>query len=215
MESAKQMQPLRTVKFNFDNVFGAKDAGAQAPTPRPRSSYSADEVEMIRKESLSQGKADVEAAALALQAQTLGAIAHSLTTVISQFDATVTALRQESAQLALAVGRKLAEHALAAYPLDEVQTLLADCLHKMHGEPRMVVRLAPGCAEAIRAEIDQLCEQHGFAGRVVVIAEPAFNGADCRVEWADGGIERDMSTTFAAIEQCAERWRATISAEET
>ena len=136
MESAKHMQPLRTVKFNFDNVFGAKDGGAQASAPRARSSYSADEVEMIRKDSLSQGKADVEAAALALQAQTLGAIAHSLTTVISQFDATVTALRQESAQLALAVGRKLAEHALAAYPLDEVQALLADCLHKMHGEPR-------------------------------------------------------------------------------
>jgi flagellar assembly protein FliH len=214
MESAKHMQPLRTVKFNFDNVFGARDAGAHTPTPRARSSYSADEVEAIRKESLSQGKADKEASALALQAQTLGAIAHSLTTVIAQFDAAVTALRQDSAQLALAVGRKLAEHALAAYPLDEVQTLLAGCLHKMHGEPRMVVRLAPGCAEAVRADIDRLCEQHGFAGRVVVIAEAALNGADCRVEWADGGIERDMSATFAAIEQCAARWRASTSAEE-
>ncbi|MEQ1863174.1 MAG: FliH/SctL family protein [Micropepsaceae bacterium] len=209
------MQPLRTVKFNFDNVFGAKDTGAQAAAPRARSSYSADEVELIRKESQSKGKADAEAAALALQAQTLGAIAHSLTTVISQFGATVTAMRQESAQLALAVGRKLAEHALTAYPLEEVQTLLADCLHKMHDEPRIVVRLAPDGAEAIRAEIDRLCEQHGFAGRVVVIAEPVFSGADCRIEWADGGIERDMSATFAAIEQCAERWRATTSAEET
>ena len=215
MESAKHMQPLRTVKFNFDNVFGAKDAGAQAATPRARSSYSADEVELIRKESLSKGKADTQAAALALQAQTLGAIAHSLTTVISQFDATVAAMRQESAQLALTVGRKLAEHALAAYPLQEVQALLAGCLHKMHGEPRMVVRLAPGSADSIRPEIDRLCEQHGFAGRVVVIAEPTFGGADCRIEWADGGIERDTSATFAAIEQCAERWRVTTSAEET
>jgi flagellar assembly protein FliH len=215
MESAKHMQPHRTVKFNFDNVFGAKGEIAKAAAPRARSSYSSDEVEIIRKDCMAQGKADAEALAQALQAQTLGAIAHSLTTVISQFDAAVSTMRQDSAELALAVGRKLAEHALASYPLEEVRTLLADCLHKMHGEPRIVVRLAPGCAESIRTEIDRLCEQHGFAGRVVVIAEPIFNGADCRIEWADGGIERDMSATFAAIEQCAERWRATTSAQET
>ena len=215
MESAKQMQPLRTVKFNFDNVFGAKDPNAQPAAPRARSSYSADEVEIIRKECLAHGKADLEAAALAMQAQMLGAIAHGLTTVVSQLDAAVLAMRQESAQLALAVGRKLAEKALAAYPLEEVRTLLADCLHKMHGEPRMVVRLSPGCADAVRADIDRLCEQHGFAGRVVVIDEPALHDADCRIEWADGGIERDTTATFAAIEQCAERWRASTSAEET
>jgi flagellar assembly protein FliH len=214
MESAKQMQTPRTVKFNFDNVFGVKGTNAQPAAPRARSSYSSGEVDAIRKESLAQGKADTEASALALQAKTLGAIAHSLTTVIAQFDAAVLALRQDSAQLALAVGRKLAEHALAAYPLEEVRTLLADCLHKMHGEPRMVVRVPPGCADEIRAGIDRLCEQQGFTGRVVVIAEPALSGADCRVEWADGGVERDLSATYAAIEQSAERWRASTSAEE-
>jgi flagellar assembly protein FliH len=214
MESAKQMQQPRTVKFNFDNVFGAKDTKAQPAAPRARSSYSADEVEIIRKDSVAQGKADTQALAQALQAQTMGAIAHSLTTVISQFDAAVLTMRQESAQLALTVGSKLAEHALAAYPLDEVKALLNECLHKMHAEPRLVVRLQAGGAEAIRAEIDGLCEQHGFAGRVVVIAEPALRGADCRIEWADGGVERDTSAVFAAIEQCAERWRASTSAEE-
>jgi flagellar assembly protein FliH len=214
MATATPMQNPRTVKFNFDNEFGAKEAAAKAAAPRARSSYSADEVEIIRKECVAQGKADKEAAAQALQAQMLGAIAHSLTTLISQFDGAVTSMRQESAQLALAVGRKLAEHALAAYPLQEVQTLLADCLHKMHAEPRLVVRLAPDNAEAVRTEIDRLCETQGFAGRVIVIAEPSLRNADCRIEWADGGIERDTAATFAAIEQCAERWRTSTSAEE-
>jgi flagellar assembly protein FliH len=208
------MQSPRTVKYNFDNEFGAKEAAARATVVRARSSYSADEVEIIRKESLAQGKADTEAMARALQAQTLGAIAHSLTTVIAQFDQTVLTMRQESAQLALAVGNKLAGYALEAFPLDEVRGLLADCLHKMHAEPRLVVRLAANAAKAIRAELDALCEQQGFAGRVIVIAEPALRGADCRIEWADGGVERDTTATFAAIEQCAERWRTSTSAEE-
>ena len=51
-------------------------------------------------------------------------------------------------------------------------------------------------------------------GRVIIIAEPALTGADCRVEWANGGIERDLASTFASIEQSAERWRASTSAEE-
>ena len=102
MESAKQMQTLRTVKFNFDTVFGAKGTTAQPAAPRARSSYSSGEVDTIRKESLAQGKADTEASALAQQAKPLGAIAHSLTTVIAQFDAAVLAMRQDSAQLALA-----------------------------------------------------------------------------------------------------------------
>jgi flagellar assembly protein FliH len=116
--------------------------------------------------------------------------------------------------LALQVGRKLADNALAAYPLKEVESLVADCLHKLHSEPRLVVRTSSDCADALRTDIDAMCEKHGFAGRVIVIAEPSLTGADCRVEWAEGGIERDLASTCASIEQCAERWRASTSAEE-
>ena len=202
------------VKYNFDNVFGTKGAAAQAATPRARSTFSAAEVDAIRQEMFSQGKADTEARSAALQAQTLGAIAQSLTIALSQFDAAIVTMREESASLALAVGRKLAETALAAFPQKEVEAVIADCLHKLHNEPRLVVRVSADCADAIRAEIDALCEKHGFAGRVVVIVEATLAGADCRVEWANGGIERDLNETFANIEQCAERWRASSSAEE-
>jgi flagellar assembly protein FliH len=212
---APTMSQPQPTKFNFDNVFGTKGGAAQAAAPRARSTFSAAEVETIRQEMFSQGKADTEAASAALRAQTLGAIAQSLTIVVSQFDAEVLAMRQESAALALAVGRKLAENALAAFPLSEVEALVADCLHKLHNEPRLVIRVPADCADPIRADIDALCTQHGFDGRVIIIAEPALTGADCRVEWANGGIERDLASTFASIEQSAERWRASTSAEET
>jgi len=212
------MQNSRPVKFNFDNVFGAKggpsQTTAQAAAPRARSSYSVDEVEAIRKESLLQGKNDTEALSAALRAQALNAVAQNLTAVIGQVDGAIAAMRQQSAQLALEVGRKLAESTLAAYPVKEVEALVADCLHKLHNEPRLVVRASSACADALRADIDNMCAQHGFAGRVIVIAEQSLAGADCRVEWADGGIERDLAATFASIEQSAERWRASTSAEE-
>lgn len=204
----------RPVKYNFDNVFGTKGAPQTAST-HARSSYTADEVEKLKRETFAQGKAETEAQANAAHAAALGAVAQGLVRLVGEFDAMILTLRHESAAAALQVGRKLADAALDAFPLTEVEALLADVMHKLHREPRLVVRVAPASAEVLRADIDRLCTQHAFTGRVVVIAEPALKGADCRIEWADGGIERDLAEAFAAIEQCAARWRSTTLTEES
>jgi flagellar assembly protein FliH len=206
------MQPNRPTKFNFDTVFGTNGSRA---TAHVRSTYSSDEVEAIRSETFALGKADTEAQAAAVRAATLAAIAESLVRMIGEFDAVVKSMRHDSAAIAIEVGRKLAEVALDAFPLKEVEALLADCLHKLHREPRIVVRLAPANTEALRTDIDALCQQHAFAGRIVVIADPALTGSDCRIEWADGGVERDLAATFSAIEQGAERWRSSNPTEES
>lgn len=208
------MQTTRPIKYNFDTVFGSKGAPASASAP-VRSSYSSDEVEAIRRDVFAQGKADTHAQAAAAQAATLSAVANGLAATIGKLDAAVLAMRQESAALALNVGRKLAATALESFPMREVEALVADCLNKLHQEPRIVIRVSQACAELLRNDIDTLCQTHGFAGRVVVLAEPALNGADCRIEWADGGIERDLADTFATIEQCAERWRSSPAREES
>jgi flagellar assembly protein FliH len=207
------MQEQRPVKFNFDTVFGSK--GGPANGARARSSYSCDEVETIRRDTFAQGKADSEAQAAAARAAALGAVAQGLARLLGAFDAAVLALRQESADVALQVGRKLADVALDAFPLKEVEALVGECLHKLHREPRLVVRVPEALADSLRADIEALSAEHGFAGRVVIIAEGTLGGADCRVEWADGGIERDLTETFAAIEQGAERWRTTTLSEES
>lgn len=206
------MQPNRPIKFNFDTVFGTKGTPA---TSHARSSYTSDEVEAIRRETFALGKADTEAQAAAARTATLTAIAESLIRMIGEFDATVKTMRQDSAAIAIEVGRKLAEVALDAYPLKEVEALLADCLHKLHREPRIVIRLASANAEVLRADIDALCQRHAFTGRIVILAEPALTGSDCRIEWSDGGVERDLATTFSAIEQGAERWRSSNPTEES
>jgi flagellar assembly protein FliH len=204
------MQQNRPVKYNFDTVFGTKGA-----TKHVRSTYSADEVETIRRDTFAQGKADTEAQAAAARSATLGAIAEGLIRLIGEFDTVVATMRRDSATVAIEVGRKLAGVALDSFPLKEVETLLADCLHKLHREPRIVVRLSPASTEDLRANIDALCAEHGFAGRVVVLAEPSLTGSDCRIEWADGGIERDLAATFAVIEQGAERWRSSNPTQES
>src|SRR5262249_1778095 len=151
-------------------------AATQQAAPRARSSYSSDEVDAIRKETFQQGKADTEAAAAAVKAQALGAVAQSMAAVIAAFDAAVLAMRQESAAVALLVGRKLAEPALAPFPKKEVEAIVADCLHKLHREPRLVVRVSAACAETLRADIEAMCKEHGYTGRIIIMAEPSLAG---------------------------------------
>jgi flagellar assembly protein FliH len=206
------MQQSGPIKFNFDTVFGPTGATTGA---RTRSSYSSAEVDTIRREAFAQAKADAEVQAAAARTAALGAVAQGVARLFGELDARTTAMRRQSAALALQVGRKLAETALTAFPLKEVEALLADCLHKVHSEPRIVVRTSTACAESLRAEVDALCAEHGYTGRLIVVAEPLLSGADCRIEWADGGIERDLAETFAAIERNAEHWCASTTTSES
>jgi flagellar assembly protein FliH len=206
--------PARPAKFNFDTVFGASKGAATQAGTRHRSAYTAEEVEAIRQEMFAKGKAAASQEAMNVQAAALISIAQGLGTLISQFDATLEATRNDSAQLALAVGRKLAEAAIDAFPGLEVENLLGECMHKLHQEPRLVVRVNPSLVDAIRERVGPLGEKHGFSGRVVILGEPALSGSSCRIEWADGGIERDLSGTFAGLEEQVARWSASNPGEE-
>src|SRR5260221_9416032 len=178
------MQPqtpkARAIKYTFDTVFGDTAPAAPPTGPRARSSYSADEVERIRGETFAAGKADAEVVASALKAGAITNVGAGLTSLLQQMDAMETRLRGESVELALAVARKLAEASLNAFPMKEIEEVVTDCLHKLHREPRLVVRVPAQMNDGLQAEIHALADRHGFAGRIVVLPEPALSGADCR-----------------------------------
>lgn len=207
-------QAPKPAKFNFDTVFGTKGAPTTSSQTRARSAYSAEEVEQIRREAFAAGKQAASAETTHAQAVALSAIAQGTHALIQQFDAQLQSLRVQSADLALAVGRKLAGAALAVAPNDEVLGFISECMHKLHQEPRLVIRVAPATADFIKGQVDALSEQHGFAGRVIVMADPAMAGAACRIEWADGGVEQDLEATFTAIQERVARWKTSGSNEE-
>src|SRR6185436_20732232 len=110
----------RTIKYTFDTVFG--DAAPAAPAaPRARSSYSADEVEKIRSETFAAGKSEAEARAAALKAQAVQSVGGGIMRLIQTLDDTQAQLRTESVELAIAVARKLAQAALNAFPMREIE----------------------------------------------------------------------------------------------
>jgi hypothetical protein len=111
----------KPAKFNFDTVFGTKGTPATSASNRTRSAYSAEEVEQIRREAHTAGKQAASAESTHAQAVALSAIAQGTHALIQQYDVQLQSLRAQSADLALAVGRKLAGAALAAAGLIDLE----------------------------------------------------------------------------------------------
>jgi flagellar assembly protein FliH len=72
--------------------------------------------------------------------------------------------------------------------------------------PHVVVRVSEALYAVTRDKLDEIARSRGFEGRLVVLADPAIAPGDCRIEWADGGINRDYAATEAAIAEAVARY---------
>jgi flagellar assembly protein FliH len=194
-------------RFQFDTVFAADNVRGLSGGSKGRSTFAADEVESIRKEAHATGRQEALAEATHAQAVALSAIAQSATALIEQFDRHIERVRQDSAALALVVARKLAGGALLIAPQIELERFLSDCLHKLYREARLVVTVTPDNADYLRSRLEDLVAQNGFSGRIVIMPEPAMGPGDCRIEWAEGGIEKNLEATFSSIEERLRQWQ--------
>src|SRR5438876_1071255 len=78
-------------------------------------------------------------------------------------------------------------------------TRFADAIHQAIGEPRVVLRANPRVIEALNGQLSEIAHEEGYEGRLVAAADPAINGADCRIEWRGGGAERSEAAMEEAL----------------
>ena len=41
----------------------------------------------------------------------------------------------------------------------------------------------------------------GYAGKMIILADNTLEANDCRLEWADGGMERSVNLTWSEVER--------------
>jgi flagellar assembly protein FliH len=66
--------------------------------------------------------------------------------------------------------------------------------------PHLVIRCDPALAEAVRDLATARMTTSGFTGRLVVLGDPDIAVGDARIEWADGGVVRDIRKLSAEID---------------
>lgn len=108
-------------------------------------------------------------------------------------------------QVAMEVCRKMLPHAPEELVGAEVSALVKALMPELAGQPRVVVKTAPEMVERLRPLLQDIADRSGFEGRLVVLDEPGMEPGDARVEWADGGAERNTSRLWKAVDALVER----------
>ena len=119
-----------------------------------------------------------------------------------------TRMETEAVDVAVAVARKLCAALVAAEPLGEITGLVRDCFAHLVSTPHLVLRINDSLYEAAHDKIEKLAKQSGFAGRLVILAEPEIETGDCRIEWADGGVVLERAAIDAKINELVGRYMA-------
>ncbi|MGE4352070.1 MAG: FliH/SctL family protein [Bdellovibrionales bacterium] len=104
-------------------------------------------------------------------------------------------------QIALSIAKKILPHYAATHGLDEIEAIVAKVLADMGREPRLVFRVNEESFDEVSDKINAIAASQAYAGKVVILGDPDIAPGDCRIEWADGGIERNTHSLWDSIEK--------------
>ena len=163
-----------------------------------------EEVEKANAESYERGKQDALAQAERRNAAALEAIADAASAVLTRLDAESQAMRAQAARVALAAAQKIAGAALDAFGTERAVKAVEMAMDTLRHQPRLVVRLPPDAAEALKPRLEEMCATHAYAGAVLVRAEPGLAAGDVVIDWSDGVITMNPADASNRINELIE-----------
>jgi len=191
-------------KFLFDTDFAGAADGKPAKSEIALAEHA---LKIAAAEAAGHGRGYAEAqsdAQIETGRRIADALEHIAAALVMANDALAkieTRLECEAVEVAVAVARKLAPALIAREPFAEISSLASECFRQLVATPHIVVRVNDALYAAAKEKLDDIVRARSFEGRLVVLAEPDIALGDCRLEWADGGINRDSAAAEAAIDE--------------
>ncbi|WP_417584445.1 hypothetical protein [Pelagibacterium sp.] len=201
-------------KFTFDLDLAHKPPANKVMAEHEFEQMVAAAREEGYRQGLAAGQSSVEsqsAAALAKSAEKLAGQVAAMVETIQDYEKRHL---EQSVGLAGSVGRKLAAHLIAREPQTELAALLSECMASLEAAPHLVIRCHPGLCDAIKAIAEERMKMSGFAGRLIVMGDPEISMGDGRLEWADGGLVRDINSISSEINTRISAYLAARGAEQ-
>jgi len=196
-------------KFGFDTEFNGEGGIAYAP-PKVKRVFVPAEVEQIRAQAYAEGERSAVARAEEAMAAALAQIAEASRAGLGRMAELAHEHRTACAELALATARVIAGAALAGLPEAPAAAALETLAREIESTPRLIVRAAPDLTARLQAALEGAARTVGFAGQIVVKADPAIAPAAFVFDWGDGRASFDPAQ---AAQRVADALRAALAAE--
>lgn len=206
-------------KYLFDRDFGAPRpqpapeivviAPEEPPPPPSPPTFSEAELASARQAAYGDGRAaglkEAAAAAERRQADALAALADALRALVADWREDAVRRQREAFDLGMAVLRRLQPELARRHALEEIGGVVHECLARLDAAPRLSIRVNPAHLDGVRAEAERVVADMGFDGKIVFAGDAHVAPGDCRVEWGDGGAERDQARLWEEIESILAR----------
>ena len=203
-------------KFIFETDFDAYQAPEQkleeaveedVPVQEEAPTYSEDELNAARDEAFAAGKQEGEkeaADATDLKiSDALAAVEEGLSEIFRIQEETNETMLKNAISVATTVVRKLFPSLNEANALGEVENLVVTTLEKVMDEPKITLHVAEELRPGLEQRIDSLIK--GYEGKLKVLGDGGMALGDCRIEWNEGGAERNAEAMWKDIDLIIEQ----------
>ena len=107
---------------------------------------------------------------------------------------------QDSLHTALAAVRKLLPGLEKQTAEAEINAFLSANFANFRSQSALVFSFNPEAVSAAAEIIARLANKNDFEGKISIHKDSALGISDCRVEWGEGGVERNTHKTLEKIE---------------
>jgi len=171
--------------------------------------FSEEEVEIARQQGFEAGKEEGLAATTEVLTrqinETLLKADEKLLAAFQTQDSVNQELSRAAHSLAMGICKKMMPAMAKQNSFNEVEKVIEEVFAKAIEEPRITLSVHSDIAEAIEERVSELAKDKGYEGRVFVRADDALEASDCRVDWANGGSERNTQELWANITTILDR----------
>ncbi len=205
------MSVIRKFEFgqSFDKPAQLEAVEEEVEFVPPPPTYSQAELDEAEQRGFMNGQLEGNRLALERQehqvALAIGDIARVLPSLASQISAAIAVIERDAAATLLLAVERLFPQLAAETITRETALLLERAFHKAVEEPRITVRCALAIRDAIEPLVKEAAGEAGYTGKLTIIGDPLLAEGGCRVEWAEGGLERDPAALLSTIEGALRR----------
>ena len=204
-------------KFMFDRSF---DPEEEAPEKAPEfeaveeepqeevAMFTEEQMAVARESGFTSGKEEgILEAAEAMDRRVhdvLQAIDERFTALFAEQNKANAKRFQEAIRLATGITRKCFPTLNEEHGLDEIENMVSEALKKIIEEPRVVIYTHPDLRQPLTDRIKPITAGAEFEGQVMIMDDKMVEFGDCRVEWGNGGAERNTGELRQKIEEIVE-----------
>lgn len=180
------------------------DGSEESELPPSPPVFSEEDVSIAREQAFEAGRQtglrEAEEASARLEALSLASLAEHIRTLDKAQKQASQEQLDSAVDLALAITRKILPETAQRNSADEIAGVVRDCLARIDEPVRITVRVHPDYQNAVRDRMQTLAEDNDFEGKLIVTTDSRIAPGDCRVEWGDGGAERDLDRVWNDID---------------